>query len=187
MKKYNYNFKTFYEEKSNSYYLLGALMTDGCIYKYKDRPNKKTVTLTSKDFDWLEKINQLICPEKPLIKHGKNCFRLMYNSSELGDWLISKGCIERKSLSLQFPQVPKEYLWDFIRGCWDGDGSLSHTKSANKGTTYQSQANLTSGSLDFCNTLCEILNHNQIKCKVYPHGTVGRKIDNRIINGNNCW
>ena len=38
------------------------------------------------------------------------------------------GCIERKSLTLTFPteeQVPKKYIYDFIRGYFDGDGTLS--------------------------------------------------------------
>ena len=38
------------------------------------------------------------------------------------------GLTERKSLTMHFPDVPEEYLWDFIRGCWDGDGSIHHDK-----------------------------------------------------------
>jgi hypothetical protein len=187
MKKHIYNLKRFFNEDAVTYYLLGAWVTDGCIYKSKDRANRKSVTLTSKDKDWLETINQYICPSKPLIKHGKNCFRLMYNSTELGDWFISKGCGERKSLTLQFPKVPEQYLFDFIRGCWDGDGSLSFTKSANKGKNWQCQANLTSGSLEFCKSLQTILMKNAITCKVYPHGRNTRKIEGRTLAPSNTW
>lgn len=117
-----YNLQTFYNEDNISYYLLGAFMSDGCVYKRKNRPNSKIVTLTSKDKDWLELINNIICPDKPILKHGKNCYRLMYMSSDLGTWLESKGCSSAKSLTLQFPNIPSKYLSDFIRGCWDGDG-----------------------------------------------------------------
>lgn len=184
MSKWNYNLQSFYNEDNISYYILGAWITDGCIYKYKNRPNKKTVTLTSKDKDWLELINNYICPEKPLLEHGKNCYRLMYNSTKLADWFISKGCDERKSLTVQFPSIPKQYMNDFIRGCWDGDGSLSFTK---RNKSYQCQANLTCGSYTFCQKLSEILNENNIKCSIYEHGKNQRKIEGRLIQSNPCW
>lgn len=186
-RKYDYNFTIFKYDCNISYYLLGAFMTDGCIYISKDRPNRKHITLTSKDKDWLEMINNYVCPAKPILKHGKNCFRLMYCSTELADWFISKGCGARKSLTLQFPEVPTQFLPDFIRGCWDGDGSLSFTKSANGGKNYQRQANITSGSLTFCKTLCDKLQKLGIKCKVHSHNQPSRKIENRIINSSNCF
>lgn len=162
-------------------------MTDGCVHQSKDRPNRKSATLTSKDKDWLEAVNQYICPNKPLLKHGLNCYRLMYMSTSMADWFISHGCGPRKSLTLQFPKLPEQYLPDFIRGCWDGDGSLSFTKSGNKGKTWQCQANLTSGSLSFCRTLTETLNDQDIKCRLYPYGKEQRKIEGRLITSNPCW
>jgi hypothetical protein len=187
MNKHTYNTQTFYNEDAITYYLLGAWITDGCISISKDRPNRKSITLTSKDKDWLEIVNLYISPNKPLLNHGLNCYRLMYNSTELADWFIKHGCGPRKSLTLQFPNVPKQYLPDFIRGCWDGDGSISHTKSANHGKSWQSQANLTSGSLSFCEELASILNSYDIKCRVRSHGSPGRKIEGRLIASNPCW
>ena len=162
-------------------------MTDGCVYVRKNRPNSLVVTLTSKDKDWLETINQYICPNKPLLKHGLNCYRLMYMSSDMGNWLISHGCGARKSLILQFPDIPIKYLGDFIRGCWDGDGSLSHTKSANKGRNWQRQANLTSGSKEFCQSMSDHLTSLEVKNKITPHGNHERKIDGRVLQPSMSW
>ena len=42
--------------------------------------------------------------------------------------------IENKSLTLTFPteeQVPKEYIYDFIRGYFDGDGSINYYEKQN--------------------------------------------------------
>lgn len=181
MNKYNYKLETLTNENAISYYLLGAWMTDGCIYHYKNRPNKKSVTLTSKDKDWLETINKYICPKKQILQHGKNCYRLMYNSTKLGEWFISKGCVPKKSLILRFPVIPDEYIPDFIRGCWDGDGSLSFTKSGNKGKNFQRQANFTSGSLLFCQELSKQLFKYGIKNNVILHSAKERKIENRIL------
>jgi hypothetical protein len=186
MNKYTYNLNTFYKEDATTYYLLGAWMTDGNVYVSKDRPNRKCATLISKDENWLHLINDLICPKKPLIPKN-NCHIAMYNSTELSDWFIAHKCIPRKSLTLQFPKVPPKYLADFIRGCWDGDGSISFTKSGSKGRTWQRQANLTSGSFVFCNSLCEILNKQGIKCRVYKHGSEERKIGGRALAPSTCW
>lgn len=186
MNKWNYNLQVFYNEDDISYYLLGVWAADGCIYARKNRPNTKIATLTSKDKDWLEIINNYICPNKPLLIKN-NCFILMCNSTELGDWFINHGIGERKSLTLKMPNIPNAYLLDFIRGCWDGDGSLSFTKSGNKGKNYQRQANLTSGSLLFCQSLSKILHTLKIKNKIYPHGNNERKIEGRTIQPSQNW
>jgi hypothetical protein len=34
------------------------------------------------------------------------------------------GFVEQKSLTLIYPEVPEKYMRHFIRGCWDGDGSI---------------------------------------------------------------
>lgn len=184
--KHKYIIKTFTNEDAISYYLLGAFMTDGNVYKRKNTAITKIITLTSKDNDWLEKINQFICPNKPILKHN-NCYRLAYYSTELANWLISKGCTPRKSLTLQFPIIPNEYILDFIRGCWDGDGSLSFTKSGTKGKNYQRQANLTSGSLSFCDGLSQTLNQLGINCKIYEHGRKERMIEGRMLKPSECY
>jgi hypothetical protein len=51
MKRYVYDFSSFYAEESLSYYLLGAWMADGCVIN-RHANSKKTV-LVSKDKDWL--------------------------------------------------------------------------------------------------------------------------------------
>ena len=42
--------------------------------------------------------------------------------------LIELGLIPKKSLIMQFPEIPGEYFWDFIRGYFDGDGHVSIRK-----------------------------------------------------------
>ena len=42
------------------------------------------------------------------------------------DNLAKYGIMERKSATLKFPNIQKEYYADFIRGYFDGDGSLGY-------------------------------------------------------------
>ena len=66
-------------------------------------------------------------------KTCKNNVRtLTISSSKICKDLIRLGCVPRKSLVLKFPlenQVPKCLVYHFIRGYFDGDGSISNTAS----------------------------------------------------------
>lgn len=57
-------------------------------------------------------------------KIGATSYRFFIESKKIVNDIISLGGCYRKSLVLKFPNVPKKYLPDFIRGLWDGDGSM---------------------------------------------------------------
>lgn len=154
--KYNYNLNIFYNENSISYYLLGVYMTDGNIWSNKNTATK-AVRLTSKDFDWLSNIKNIICPEiKIYMKNGAAEFGIY--STELANWLMAKGCSSQKSLTLKIPNIPKQYISDFIRGCIDGDGTLYVGKDKRGNFSYR--ASIVSGSLDFIQEFNKILDEN---------------------------
>lgn len=153
--RYTYNLTPFYEETATSYYLLGVYMTDGNIWSSKSGKSK-AVRLTSKDKDWVENIKNLICQDIQLYQKN-GAFEFGIYSSELSDWLVSKGCVSSKSLILQFPKVPKEYIFDFIRGCWDGDGTIGCYLDK-KRNIYTYRASIISGSKSFILSLKDILN-----------------------------
>jgi hypothetical protein len=58
---------------------------------------------------------------------------------------------ENKSLTLNFPNIPKEYLSDFIRGYFDGDGCAMYLKNNRFNTAF------TCGSKKFLDELLKIL------------------------------
>lgn len=121
-RKYEVNSEVLLKEDDISYYLLGYYMTDGCVEHDK---HANHFSLTSKDVDHLQQIRDLLCPNKPFYKN-KNTFKLSLNDKDNVEWLMSYGCIPRKSLTLKIERdIPKEYVKDFIRGCMDGDGCIS--------------------------------------------------------------
>ncbi len=63
------------------------------------------------------------------------------------------GLTERKSLTMRFPDVPEEFLRDFIRGCWDGDGSIF------EGSSWYLVATFVTGSLLFIQAMRHRLNN----------------------------
>ena len=85
------------------------------------------VSLKSSDYDHLLKLKESLgFKEKNIYKDEIRC-RLTFTNKKTKEDLIKLGCFPKKSLNLKFPskdQVPDEYLYDFIRGYVDGDGSV---------------------------------------------------------------
>ena len=69
----------------------------------------------------------------------------------MGD-LSRLGLHQRESLNIIFPEVPEEYMRHFIRGCWDGDGSIYI-----EGRSGKLRASYVSGSESFIKTLVQEL------------------------------
>lgn len=114
--KYNTNHLILLNEDDISYYLLGAYITDGNVEKKKNS--------YSKDFDWIESIKNILSPDRPIYSKLNKLFTLKISDIKTYNWLLSKGCIANKSISVKFPNVPENYIPDFIRGCIDGDGCI---------------------------------------------------------------
>jgi hypothetical protein len=128
--KYQYNTKFFEvidtEEKA---YWLGFIFADGCI---SDNRNCFTMSLKEGDVEHIRKIQNAICPTKP-IKLGKNTLngktfgfcRIDWTNKVIVNQLWWHGCLPRKSLKLVFPKaVPDKLIHHFIRGYFDGDGCI---------------------------------------------------------------
>lgn len=134
-RKYNLNENYFNEINSEEKaYFLGLLYADG--YNNED---KGAVALQLQEGDVKiikELVNALnyegdigfIRKRKP---HHSNKARLSISSITLSKSLAKKGCVQCKSLILKFPTqkiVPNHLLKHFIRGYFDGDGSVSFSK-----------------------------------------------------------
>jgi len=53
-------------------------------------------------------------------------------NDKIYDDLVRLGLTPRKSLILNFPEIPNQHVRHFIRGCWDGDGSVFIEKKINR-------------------------------------------------------
>ena len=108
------------EEKA---YWLGFLYADGNLSKSK---NFISLELSIKDKKHLEKFRLFIGKELPLRNDSYRC-RCVFQDKLMYEDLIKLGCVPNKSLILTYPfytQVPKNLMKHFIRGYFDGDGSV---------------------------------------------------------------
>ena len=117
------------EEKA---YFLGLLYADGYNYT-KGKSKFVSLRLMEKDKDILEKFNLCIGNPYNLSFYKKrqqqhsNVIGLQINSKTFCDYLEKMGCPQTKTSILKFPkekQVPSHLVSHFIRGCFDGDGSV---------------------------------------------------------------
>ena len=61
---------------------------------------------------------------------------------------------------MKFPTIPFKYLPDFVRGYFDGDGSVffvNYARTKDKQITRELRTNFTSGSRDFLEELMNVL------------------------------
>lgn len=121
------------EEKA---YFLGILFADG--YNYEKR-NHISLGLQEKDRDLLAQLNECIGNERPLFykvddREGRKSksYILSFSSDTISNRLAELGCGQNKTDGLCFPAYLREDLIKhFIRGFFDGDGSIIVTVGKN--------------------------------------------------------
>lgn len=163
-RKYKIN-ENFFDniDTENKAYILGFLYADGCNFIKKQTVS---MSLQEDDYEILEKIRLCIGSERELEyidnsnKHNfgytyKNQWRLLLFSKHICESLNNIGMTPSKSLSLKFPTIDKSLYRHFIRGYFDGDGSVYQyfVNENNKPVTLT----ITSTN-SFCEKVQEILN-----------------------------
>lgn len=158
-KNLNINHSFFNEiDSEEKAYILGFLMADGNLYRvgnvYKIR-----ICLALQDYELLRKIKNVLKLESNInIYHRKGrensqseC-NLVWTSKEQFLDLCKYGVTPNKTLHEQFPKelIPNSMLRHFIRGYFDGDGSISKRKEISFIGSYEFIYDLKE---HLCNTL----------------------------------
>ena len=142
-RKHSVNEDFFKKWSHDMAYVLGFWFADGCIHD-----SLFSISQHGGDIYILKSIAKLMKSEYPIPKVDKNSFRIYIYSKEIVRDIRLLGGKERKSLDVDFPYVPLRYLPDFVRGYFDGDGSISFYKKRN-----QYYSGFTCGSKRFIDTL----------------------------------
>ncbi len=117
------NHKFFKKWSPQMAWVLGVIATDGSL------ESKRQVAICQKEPELLWKLRSLLGSDAPLIhlpKRGRAgaIYRFAIGSRDIVEDLNRLGVPFNKSLKLRFPKVPQKYMRHFLRGCWDGDGSV---------------------------------------------------------------
>lgn len=147
-RKYNINQDYFKTWSHNMAYVLGLWYADGCIYGNK----MFDITLHKKDKYILKKIAEELQYGGPLYDYvDRQAARLNFSCVIIYNDIINLGGCENKSKIIDFPIIPKDYLHDFIRGYFDGDGCVMCLKNNRINSAF------TCGSKKFLDKLLNIL------------------------------
>lgn len=132
------------EEKA---YWFGFISADGYITKARSGTNKRVgLSLNTEDKTHIEKFKNAINTNAPIndyevktsgYKIGAKYSRIIISDPILAEGLIKCGCIEDKTDRLLYPSLeilPKELEKHYIRGYFDGNGSI--IKMSNKYTSW---------------------------------------------------
>ena len=111
-------------------YLLGYIFADGCVYK-------NSLQIASIDLELLELVKASICPEQTIYtckakrnKYGTDFqsqkYKIHIHNLHLINSLKSFGVVENKTYkNMLFPELREDLVLHFIRGFFDGDGSIN--------------------------------------------------------------
>lgn len=112
-------------------YWLGFIMADGCISENKNKSNSIRIALQASDADHLKKFCDAIGTNRPVLinarkSDGRKYAAVEISSNKMYNDLISKGCFPRKTWGNTQIDLDDTMLQAaFIRGYFDGDGSIS--------------------------------------------------------------
>lgn len=162
------------EEKA---YWLGFIYADGYVESHTNKTRYGfELCLAAHDRDHLQKFNNFMCYNGNNVRYKKtgNAYRWNVRNKHLWNTLNNKGVIPRKSLILKFPDLTifktPDLVRHFIRGYFDGDGSISYNCNT-KG--FCSRRISVLGTKQFLEKLCEVSGYS---------GTMERKKGSTTFN-----
>lgn len=172
---------------SESAYIFGLYMADGCITKN----NYFLLALNENDIEVITTVKNFISPSTKLTYKKSHIntktnimtnpmYLISFKSNHIAHTLNSYGCghnktyIEKSITNI----VPNKFMWDFIRGYFDGDGCVStsevtHRRTLKSKSTIKYKGtnvvfNIVSKTKLILDELCEFLNRQGLHFSVYP-------------------
>ena len=126
VRKYGVNDDYFDNESSNMAYILGFLAADGTVAK---NGNRIKIGLSSVDRKFLELIKEELGAESNILDYetsnGYMVSEFSFTSQKIKQKLTEYNIVPGKNETFTFPiNLSKKYWIDFIRGYFDGDGSV---------------------------------------------------------------
>jgi len=156
-RKYSLNEEFLDRWSTKMAYVFGFWIADG----YMRHEKSYRIVFNSNDYDLLLWIKKCLKSAHPIYRRKNGIgYQLIIFSKRMYSQLQNLGGKRCKSKNIIFPQMPRKYLPDFIRGYFDGDGSVFYTTYIHtkiKKPRRELRSNFTSGSLKFLEDLQNIL------------------------------
>ena len=126
--KSNVNEDFFYRKDEISYYILGYWFADGCIMK---KSGGYYFSIVSNDVKHLLRMKKEMEITTKLYKNSNDAYEIRVGNKKLINNMIKDFKANyRKTHITKIPRsiIPNKYFYDFLRGYFDGDGSINLQK-----------------------------------------------------------
>jgi len=135
-RSYYFNFDYFESvDGVDKSYFLGFIAADGCVFQREGSQNRQallSIVLSKKDEEILHKFNKYIegnCKVSNRISTSDDGTNLEYCSlqmvsNKLCNDLEKYNITPRKTWTFSIANIPNDQYWHFLRGYFDGDGSI---------------------------------------------------------------
>ena len=159
-KEPNFNEHCFDEINHISAYWLGFLFSDGCVSETTE--NRKIISFSLIDEESVIKFSKFIGYKKDIRvgktpKGNNKTYSVSISNENLYNKLLEYGMKPNKTKTLQKPKINDEFIFSFLCGYFDGDGSISLNKRVNSWKVSFGFA-----SVDFYNWFNFILDESDI-------------------------
>lgn len=173
------------EINSNTAYMIGLFQSDGSLSKESRNRGRLSYEISSRDEDIIYKLEKMIPYNSPIVKRFRESsingykyytesIRLRVYNLEFRTFLNENGVpYGKKSKSVKPPlHLPIEYVRDYLRGLYDGDGSMGMT-----GKDYPF-ISFTTDSDDMANFIATYISKTTVK----PRKTLNRNKRDNVYN-----
>jgi len=129
-------------------YAVGLITTDGSLSN-----DGRHIILVSKDTQLLKTFKKClglknkIGYRKSSYTERKDCRHVQFGDVVLYKWLQKIGLTPNKTKTIEKLKIPDKYFFDFLRGCFDGDGSSYSYWDQRWASSFMFYTNFSSGSL----------------------------------------
>lgn len=139
------------DNKHDLFYLLGLIFTDGNLDNLEQRI---TLSLTDKKiieylYPLFSSNDRKIYEYKPKAKNANKIYTIINESNITITKLKEMGFQACNSTTKDFPDIPEKYIWDFIRGVFDGDGCIYNSNYNKKYKKLYKAISITCASKSF--------------------------------------
>lgn len=150
-------------------YAVGLIATDGCLYN-----DGRHLSLTTIDRDLAMTFQRCL---RIRVKLGKKksgysgglAYHVQFGDVLFYRWLVEIGLTPKKSKTIGPLKVPDRYFFDFLRGCFDGDGTIYAYWDSRWKSSYMFYVQFASASEPFLQWLqSTILCLSDVSGKVKP-------------------
>lgn len=141
-------YKKIYQWSPELAYIAGLIASDGCLVN-----NGRHINITSKDIEIINHFRNILeIKSEPRIKiggFGTAAFNLQFSNVSLYDFFLACGLTPAKSKTIGPLNIPDIVYPDFLRGYFDGDGTIYGYKDVRWKNSYMYYVGYISASTVF--------------------------------------